>query len=224
MDVDFLRFQVVRYAREGVEGAEIACADILHVRDVVIDNLEQPARFLRDVRHDVLQRFFVEGGGDARGVNRTHAVVGAAGFVAFDGDLHGQAAVEDDGDEGLDGHDVREGRESGVFAQRVPSETAVALHEAFGAHVFETGFFHEREGWLGELGCGEEAGGGAVGVGGCAVVDFFEDLFGFDGSVGTDGFEGHLHVVLTNGFSARTTEVDCELFGIVLHDVGDCEA
>ena len=105
----------------------------------------------------------------------------------------------------------------------MPGEAGVALHEAFGPHVFEAGFFHQGEGGLGELRGGEEAGGGAVGVAGGVFGDFFEDALGFDGAVGVDGFEGHGHVVLTDGFAARAAKVDGEFFGVVFDDVGNFE-
>ena len=116
LDVDFLRFEIVGDVGEAVEGAQVAGADVLHVGDVVVDDFEQPVGFLGDVLDDVLQRLLVEGFGDPGRVHGAHGVVGAAGGVALDGDLHGQAPVEDDGDEGFDRHDFGEGGEGGVFA------------------------------------------------------------------------------------------------------------
>ena len=98
LDVDFLRFQVVRYAGEGVESAQVTGTHVLHVGDVVVDDFEQPGRFLGYVFYDILERLLVEGFADSGGVHCAHAVVGASVGVALDGYLHGETTVENDGD------------------------------------------------------------------------------------------------------------------------------
>lgn len=82
LDVDFLGFEVVGDAGEGIEGAElqrrrldlcrlaesgvsggtyISGADVLHVCDVVVDDFQKPLRLLGNVLNHVLQGLLVEG-------------------------------------------------------------------------------------------------------------------------------------------------------------------
>ena len=155
LDVDFLCLQVVEDAGQGVQGAEVAGAHILHVGDVVIDDLQQPGRLLGDVADDVLERFFVKRLGDAAWVDGAHGVVGAACLVTLDGNLHGETSVEDDGDQTFDGHDIGQGSKSRVLSKRVTGETAVSLDESLRPHILKAGLLHEGQGRLGELRCGE---------------------------------------------------------------------
>ena len=219
VDVEFLGFEVVGDVGEAVEGAEVAGADVLHVSDVVVDDFEQEAGFFGNVFDDVLQRLLVEGLGDSRWVHGTHAVVGTPLFVALDGDLHREAAVEYDCDQALDGHDFGQGCKGRVLAERMPCKAAVTLHQAFGAHVLEAGLFHEGESGLGKLGSGEQAGRRAVGVGGCILIDFLEDLLRLDGAVRIDGLKRHGHVILADGFATRATKMNREFFGIVFDNI-----
>lgn len=224
LDVDLLGLEVVEDVSEAVEGAQVAGAHVLRVLDVEVDDLEQPGGRLGDVLDDVLQGLLGEGLADARRVDGAHGVVGAAGLVALDGDLHGQTAVEDDGDERLDRHDLGHGGQGAVLAERVAGEAAVALDDTLVTHVLERGLLHKSEGGLSELRRGEETGGRAVGVGAGGLVDLLEYLLGLDAAVGSHRLEGHGHVVLADGLATSATEVDGELVGVVPDDVGDGEA
>lgn len=164
LDVDFLRFEVVGDVCEGVEGAEVAGADVLHVVHVQVDDLQKPAGRLGNVLDHVLQGLLVEGLADAGWVDGAHGVVGAAELVALDGDLHGQTTVEDDSDQALDWHDFSEGGKRTVLAKRVASEAAVSLHYALDSHVLERSLLHKRQSRLCELSCREQSSRGAVGV------------------------------------------------------------
>lgn len=176
LNVDLLCLEVVGDVGEAVESAQVTSGDILHVGDVVVDNLEQPAGGLGDVLHDVLQSLLVEGLADTRWVDGAHAVIRAAGFVTLDCDLHSQTTVENDGDERFDGHDFGQGSESRILAERVSGESAVALNQALGAHVFERCLLHEGKGRLRELSGGQETSRRAVCVGCSGLIDVLEDL------------------------------------------------
>lgn len=223
LDVDLLGLEVVEDVREAVESAEVTGANVLLVLDVEVDNLQEPCGGLGDVLDNVLQGLLGEGLADTRGVDCAHGVVGATGLVTLDSDLHGQTAVEDDGDKRLDGHDLGHGGQGAVLSERVTGEAAVALDNTLVTHVLERGLLHKCKGGLSELRGGQKTSGRAVGVRAGGLVDLLEDLLGLDAAVGGHRLEGHGHVVLTDGLAASATEVDCELVGVVLDNVGDCE-
>ena len=224
LDVDLLGLEVVEDVGEAVEGAEVTGADVLLVLDVEVDNLQEPCGSLGDVLDNVLQGLLGKGLADTRGVDSAHGVVGATSLVTLDSDLHGKTAVEDDGDERLDGHDLGHGGQGTVLSERVTSEAAVALDNTLVTHVFERGLLHKCKGGLSELRGREKTGGRAVGVRAGVLVDLFEDLLGLDATIGGHGLEGHRHVVLTDGLATSATEVNRELVGVVLDNVGDGEA
>lgn len=176
LDVDLLGFEVVKDVGHGVDRAKIAGADVLLVGDVQVDDFEEPARRLRDVLDDVLQGLLVERLADARGVDGGHGVVAAARLVALDGDLHGETAVEDYGDQALDGHDLGQRRKGTVLAERVSGEAAVALHQTLRPHVLERSLLHQRQCRLGELRRRQQTRRRAVGVGRGRLVDLLENL------------------------------------------------
>ena len=223
LDVDLLGLEVVEDVGEAVEGPEVTSADVLRVLDVQVDNLEKPGGGLGDVLNNVLQGLFGEGLADTRGVDSAHGVVGAALLVTLHSDLHGQTTVEHNGDKRLDGHNLSHGSQSTVLSERVTGEGAVALNDTLVTHVLEGGLLHKSKGGLSELCGGEKTGGRAVGVGAGVLVDLLEDLLGLDASVGSHSLESHRHVVLANGLAASATEVDGELVGVVLDNVGDGE-
>ncbi|KAF3401859.1 hypothetical protein F1880_009718 [Penicillium rolfsii] len=231
-DVNVLGLEEVQEVGKAVESAElqgftltyITSSDVLHVGNIVVDNLQKPASLLGNDLDDVLQGLLVEGLGDTAGVDGTHGVVGATLLVTLDGNLHGQTTVEHNGNQALDGHDISQGSQGRVFTQRVTGEAAVTLDQTLGAHVLETSFLHEGEGGLGELGGGQKTGRRAVGIRSSVLINLLEDLLGLDGTVGIHRLEGHGHVVLANGLTTGTTEVNGELLGIVLDNVDDGQA
>ena len=99
LDINLLRLEVVGDIGERVESAEVTGTDILHVVHVQVDNLKQPAGGFCNILADVLQGLLVECLADARRVDGAHGVIGAAGLVTFDSDLHGKTTVEHDGDQ-----------------------------------------------------------------------------------------------------------------------------
>jgi hypothetical protein len=224
LDVDLLGLEVVENVGEAVERAEVTGANVLLVLDVQVDDLEEPGGGLGDVLDDILQGLLGEGLADTRRVDGAHGVVGAALLVTLDGDLHGQTAVEHDGDEGLDGHDLGHGGQSTVLSKRVTSECAVALNDTLVTHILERGLLHKCKGGLSELRRREETGGGAVGVRAGVLVDLLENLLRLDASVGGYCLESHGHVVLADGLATSATEVNGELVGVVLDNVGDGKA
>ena len=103
-------------------------------------------------------------------------------------------------------------------------EGAVALNDTLVTHVLEGGLLHKGKSGLSELCGGQKTSRRAVGVGAGVLVDLLKDLLGLDASIGSHSLEGHRHVVLADGLAASATEVDGELVGVVLDNVGDGEA
>lgn len=183
-NVDILGLEEVEEVGEAVQGSElnvvsiayfheclwergvtyITSSNVLHVSNVVVDDLQKPASLLGNVLHDVLQGLLVEGLRDTARVDSAHGVVRATLLVTLDGNLHGQTTVEDDGHQALNGHDIGQGSKGRVFTQRVTGEAAVALHQTLGPHVLEAGLLHEGESGLGELGGGQQTGRRAIGI------------------------------------------------------------
>lgn len=95
----------------------ITSSDVLHVGNVVVDNLQKPASLLGNNLDDVLQSLLVEGLGDTAGVDSAHGVVRATLLITLDGNLHGQTTVEHDRHQALNGHDVGQGGKGRVFTQ-----------------------------------------------------------------------------------------------------------
>lgn len=224
LDVDLLGLEVVEDVGEAVEGAEVTGTDVLRVLDVQVDDLEEPGGGLGDVLNDVLQGLLGEGLADTRGVDGAHGVVGTALLVTLDSDLHSETAIEHDGDKRLDGHDLGHGSQGTVLSKGVTGEAAVALDDTLLAHVLERGLLHKCKGRLSELRGREKTSRRAVGVRACALVDLLEDLLGLDATVGGNSLEGHGHVVLTDSLTTSATEVNGELVGVVLDNVGNGEA
>ncbi|GKT61902.1 LOW QUALITY PROTEIN: unnamed protein product [Colletotrichum tofieldiae] len=200
LNVDLLLLEEVGDAREGVKSPKITGGNVLHVCDVVVDNLKEPASLLGDAVNNELQSLLIEGLGDSAGVDGAHGVVGASGRVTLDSDLHRQTTVEDNRHQTLDRHDLRQGSKGRVLAQGVTSESAVSRHKTLGLHVLKAGLLHEGKSGLSELSSRKQAGG-------------------LDASIGSNGLESHGHVVLANGLATRATEVNGELLGVVLDDV-----
>ncbi|TKW54870.1 hypothetical protein CTA1_24 [Colletotrichum tanaceti] len=193
LNIDLLLLEEVGNTRQGVKSAQVTGSNILHVGNVVVDNLEQPARLLRDAVNNKLQSLLVERLGDSARVDGAHRVVGSAGRVALDGDLHRQPTVEDNRHQTLNRHDLRQGRESRVFTQRVTGKGAVSGHETLGLHILKAGLLHEREGGLRKLCRRQQPGGRAVLVG--AVPDFPSDF--------TAGVKLHTHALLLGALAGE---------------------
>ena len=128
MDVNLLHLKHVEHIGHAVKRSQIASTDVLHVSDVVVDNLDQPASRLGNVLDNVLQRLLVEGPADAAGIDSTHRIVGSAFLVTFDRDLHCQATVEDDRHQAFNRHHFGDRSECRVLAQRVAGKAAVSLN------------------------------------------------------------------------------------------------
>ena len=88
VDVHFLSLEVVGDACEAIEGSQVTGADVLHVGNVVVDNLQQPFGFLCDVFDHVLQGLLVEGFGDSAWVDSAHGIIRPASGIPFDSNLH----------------------------------------------------------------------------------------------------------------------------------------
>ncbi|KAI7277110.1 beta subunit of fatty acid synthase [Hortaea werneckii] len=139
LDVDLLRLEVVGDVGHGVNGAEVACADVLLC-------------------------LLVERLADTRRVDGSHRVVRTAGLVTLDGDLHGQATVEDDRYQALNWHDLCKRSKSTVLTQRVTGKATVALHKTLGVHVLERSLLHQSQSRLSELSSRKQARWRPVGV------------------------------------------------------------
>ena len=150
-----------RVGGQGLQAPDGAGHRVLHARQVEVDDLEELAAgpgHGGDVVLDLL-------GPDARlvGAQRPHAVVRGAVGVALDQNVHGRAALEDDGDGDLHRHDAPVGGQGRVLAQGVTGEGGV-LHQGAGlGQAGGGGHGHGRQGHLGELGEVEQAVGVAVG-------------------------------------------------------------
>ncbi|KAK1253167.1 LOW QUALITY PROTEIN: hypothetical protein MKX08_004354 [Trichoderma sp. CBMAI-0020] len=194
-NVNLLHLEEVGHSSERVQSAQVTGAHVLHVGNVVVDNLQQPASLFRNLVNDKLKGLFVE---YAAGVDGAHGVVGSTAGVTLDGHLHRQATVEDDRHQTLNGHDLCQGSQGRVFSQRVAGKGAVSGDESLGLHVLEAGLFHQRQGGLNSL--------------------------RLDGAIGSHRLESHGHVVLADRLTPGATKVHSELLGVVLDDVGDGEA
>ncbi|TFA99144.1 hypothetical protein CCMA1212_009009 [Trichoderma ghanense] len=193
LHVNLLQLEEVGHSAKRVQGAQVTSTYVLHVGDVVVDNFQQPASLLRNVVDDELKSLLVERLGDAAGVDGAHGVVGAAGGITLDGNLHRQTTVEDDRHQRLNGHDVRQSSKRRVFTQRVTSERAVPGNKSLGLHVLEAGLLHQGQGRLGELRGRQETGGRSVGVG------TVPDLLGHRAAA----IEIHTHALLLRTLSGK---------------------
>lgn len=75
LNVDLLSLEVVGHSSKGVKRAEITSADVLHVGNVVIDNLQQPCGLLRNILDDILKSLLVERLRDPAGVDSAHRII-----------------------------------------------------------------------------------------------------------------------------------------------------
>ncbi|KAI6759681.1 hypothetical protein HG530_010361 [Fusarium avenaceum] len=222
-DINLLDLDEVGHTSKSVERTEVTSTHVLHVGNVVVDNLKEPTSLLSNVVDNELESSLVEGLADAAGVDSAHGVVGSASGITLDGNLHGKTSVEHDRHQTLNGHDLCKGSQGRVFTERVTGEGAVVGHKSLGLHVLEAGLLHQGKGGLRELSGREKTSRGAVGVRGSSLINALEDLLRLDATIGGNSLEGHRDVVLADGLTTRSTEVDGELLGVVLHNVGDGE-
>ena len=146
---------------QGVQALDRAGHGVLDAGQVVVDDLEELAGGLGDRAHVGLDLV----GLDARlvGAQGPHAVVRGAVGVTGHQRVHGGAALEDDRDGRLHGHDAPVGAQRRVLAQGVAGEGG-ALHQGTGLGQTRSGRHGDGgQGHLGELGEVEQALGVAVG-------------------------------------------------------------
>jgi hypothetical protein len=87
LDINLLELDEVGDTGEGVQGTEVTGTHVLHVGDVVVDNLQEPASLLGNVVDDELESRLVEGLADTAGVDSAHGVVGSTSGITLDGNL-----------------------------------------------------------------------------------------------------------------------------------------
>ena len=146
---------------QGVQALDRAGHGVLDAGQVVVDDLEELAGGLGDRAHVGLDLV----GLDARlvGAQGPHAVVRGAVGVTGHQRVHGGAALEDDRDGRLHGHDAPVGAQRRVLAQGVAGEGG-AVHQGTGLGQARSGRHGDGcQGHLGELGEVEQALGVAVG-------------------------------------------------------------
>ena len=146
---------------QGVQALDRAGHGVLDAGQVVVDDLEELAGGLGDRAHVGLDLV----GLDARlvGAQGPHAVVRGAVGVTGHQRVHGGAALEDDRDGRLHGHDAPVGAQRRVLAQGVAGEGG-AVHEGTGLGQARSGRHGDGgQSHLGELGEVEQALGVAVG-------------------------------------------------------------
>ena len=144
----------------------MACTHILLSLDVVVHDLHEVTRPLRDlldnrpesdpsescctqqrqarVRSELTIR-------DSAGVDGTHAKLGAPCRIAFDSQLHRKAAIEGQREHFIEWHELSHTRQGGVLPKRVSSKGCFGNDEALSAHVFERCLFQQRQSRLSEL-------------------------------------------------------------------------
>ena len=71
LDVNLLCLEIIGDVGETVKSAKVTSTDVLHIGDVVVDNLKKPAGLFRDILNNILKCLFVEGLGDSAGVDST---------------------------------------------------------------------------------------------------------------------------------------------------------
>ena len=135
---------------QGLQALNGARHGVLHTCEVVVDDLKELAGLLSDPSNVVLDLSRLDAG--LVGAQSPHAVVRGAVLVALDQGVHGGAALEDDGDRRLHGHDTPIGAQGGVLPQRVPGEGG-ALNQSTGlGQARGGGYGNGRQSDLGELG------------------------------------------------------------------------
>ena len=145
---------------EGLETGDGAGDGVLRAAQVVVDDLDELARALRDRSDEVGD--VVVGQAELRGPDGREPVVAAAVGVARHQVVHRHAAAEDDLQQRLEGQDAGDGGERVVLADRVTARDGALDEDAGLAHL---GHLRHREGGhrdLGELGQEEHAVGVAV--------------------------------------------------------------
>ena len=100
---------------QGLQPLDGARHGVLHTGEVVVDDLKELAGLLSDPGDVVLDLSRLDTG--LVGAQSPHAVVRGAVLVALDQGVHGGAALEDDGDRRLHGHDTPVGAQGGVLPQ-----------------------------------------------------------------------------------------------------------
>ena len=150
-----------RVGGQGLQALDGARHGVLHAGQVVVDDLEELAGPLGDPGDVVLDVGRLDAG--LVGTEGPHAVVRGAVLVALDQGVHGGAALEDDGDGRLHGHDAPVGAQGGVLPQGVPGEGR-ALDQGAGLGQARRGGHGDRgQGDLGELGEVEQSLGMTIG-------------------------------------------------------------
>ena len=102
---------------QGVQALDRACHGVLDPGQVVVDDLEELAGLLGDRLHVGLDLVGLDP--CLVGAQGAHAVVRGAVGVAGHQRVHGGAALEDDRDRRLHGHDAFVGAQGRVLAQGV---------------------------------------------------------------------------------------------------------
>ena len=146
---------------QGVQALDCAGDGVLDAGQVVVDDLEELAGLLGDRLHVGLNLVGLDPG--LVGAQRAHPVIRGTVGVARHQRVHGGAALEDDRDRRLHGHDAPVGAQGRVLAQGVAGEGGV-IHQGTGLGQARGGCHgHGGQGHLGELGEVEQALGVAVG-------------------------------------------------------------
>ncbi|RUP46911.1 LOW QUALITY PROTEIN: hypothetical protein BC936DRAFT_146379 [Jimgerdemannia flammicorona] len=214
----------LEHVGQSVQVGQFTSGDVLPILHVVVNDFQEAVALAGDGIDDIPKSTVVERLGDTARVDSDHTIVGSAKGIALDSGLHGHTAVEDNIDQGFNGQHIADGSQGGVLTKGVTSERAVLLDQSLGAHVFESRFLHQREGRLRELRGRQETAGGLEGVKSGALVDIGEQWHSFGRAVGFHHIVCHAHIVLADGITLRTAEVDRLLFGIVADDLQNGEA
>ena len=161
---------------------------------------------------------------DSGRINSTHAEVGPSRFITFHGILDGQTTIEDQRQASVQRENVRHGDEGGVLAERVAGVGTAAGDQTAGSHVLEDGLFHQGEGRLRELRRKQQSKLRPEGIGVGLFCHRLEDRCLMPFPVIVRCLVLERHVVLSDLPAPQAAEIDDQLLGVILDDLGDFEA